>query len=82
MTEETTPEDLDAIRARIAADQAIIAAAEKREADSAREALAKLVAMPEFTAVDKAMKAAQTLNPANTELSYAISMFDRLKANR
>ena len=38
-----------------------------------------LVAMPEFATVETAMLEAQRLNPANTELSYAISMINRMK---
>ena len=47
--------------------------------DAAIEAMRDLVAMPEFATVETAMLEAQRLNPANTELSYAISMINRMK---
>lgn len=47
--------------------------------DAPIEAMRDLVAMPEFATVDAAMIEAQRLNPANTALSYAISMFNQMK---
>lgn len=49
--------------------------------DAPLEAMRDLVAMPEFAAVDAAMIEAQRLNPANTALSYAISMFNQMKTS-
>ena len=49
--------------------------------DAPLEAMRDLVAMPEFAIVETAMIDAQRLNPAQTALSYAISMFNQMKTN-
>lgn len=63
----------------IAAARETLRKAEALTADAPRQAMLDLVALPEFATTEAAMIKAQGLNPANTELSYAISMFNRMK---
>lgn len=65
--------------AEIAEARAVLAAAAAPKADAAGKAMLALVTMPEFAAVEAAMRKAQALNAANVDLSYAISMMDRLR---
>lgn len=64
----------------VAKARATIAAAETADSDPGKKALVALVSMKEFAAVDEVMRKAQALNPANIDLSYAISMIDRLRS--
>lgn len=66
--------------AEIAAARELLARAATNDADAPRAALIALVTMPEFTVVMGALRDAFTLNMANTEAGYALSMLDRLRA--
>lgn len=65
--------------ADIAAARAVLAAAATTGADAATKAMVELVTMPEFAKVEAAMRKAQSLNPANIDLSYTVGMLDRLR---
>ena len=62
----------------VAAAQAIIAKAKLASVSDAEKAMIQLVGMKAYSDCYAAMTAAQTLNPGNTELNYAISMMHRL----
>lgn len=64
----------------IADARALIARAALKDADAPRAALIDLVTMSEFDAVLEATRKAQTLNPANVDVGYVLSMLERLRA--
>ena len=74
-TQAATPSPED-----IAAARETLRRAEAATSDEPRQAMVNLVTMPEFDVMYQAMTDAQRLNPANTELSYAIGMLARIKA--
>lgn len=65
----------------IAAARDVLARAAVNDADAPRAALIELVTMEEFGPVVDAMRNAQTLNPANVDVSYTLSMLERLRAS-
>lgn len=71
---QPTAEELTAARA-------LIARAAAKDADAPRAALIELVTMPEYVPVIDALRKAQTLNPADAEISYTLSMLERLRAS-
>lgn len=64
----------------IAEARALIARAAAKDADAPRAALIELVTMPELEPVLAALRKAFTLNPADAEVSYTLSMIERLRA--
>lgn len=64
----------------IAAARATLALAATKDADAPRAALIQFVTMPELAPVLVALRKAQTLNPADAEVSYTLSMIERLRA--
>jgi hypothetical protein len=74
---DTPPTDTQIKNARDVLARAALAEAGD---DAPRAAMIELISMKEFGKVDEAARAAQRLNPADVELSYAISMLDRIRA--
>jgi hypothetical protein len=74
MTSTALPTD-----AELAAARDMLARAAAASAEAPRAAMIALVTMPEFAAVIDAARTAQTLNPADTEVAYVISMMERLR---
>jgi hypothetical protein len=64
----------------VAAARELLTRAATAGAAAPRAALIALVTMPEFTPVVDAVRKAQTLNPADTEVAYTLSMLERLRA--
>ena len=64
---------------QIADARATLALAATKGADAPRAALIALVTMPELTPVLVALRKAQTLNPADADVSYTIAMIERLR---
>jgi hypothetical protein len=65
----------------IATARALIARAAMKDADAPQAALIELVTMAEFDKVLEQMRKASTLNPANVDLSYTLSMMERIRAS-
>lgn len=76
MTEATPPTADEIAEAR-----ALLARAAAGSADAPRAALIELVTMPELVPVIDALRKAQTLNPADAEVAYTLSMLERLRAS-
>jgi hypothetical protein len=66
--------------AEIAAARELLTRAAVADADAKRAVMIELVSMPEFETVAAAMRRAQALNPADTEVAYTLSMMERLRA--
>lgn len=64
----------------IEAARALLARAAAAASDEPRAALIALVTMPEYKAVIDAGRAAAALNPANVDLSYVLTMMERVRA--
>lgn len=75
MTEPTPP-----TAEEIAAARELLARAAAETADAPKAALIALVTLPELPPVLDALRAAQTLNPGDAEVGYAINMLERLRA--
>lgn len=75
MTEASQPTAEEIAEAR-----ALLARAATDGADAPRAAMIALVTMPELDPVLAALRNAWTLNPADAEVSYTISMLERLRA--
>lgn len=65
----------------IAAARELLARAATINADAPRAALIELVTMPQLEPVMEALRKAMTLNPADAEVSYTLSMLERLRAS-
>jgi hypothetical protein len=72
---EPTQEEIDAANAVLA--KANLAKVDRMEAP--RKAMVELVTMPEYDKVFDAMNAAFQLDPANTDVSYTMSMLARIR---
>lgn len=64
----------------IAAARDVLTRAALATADAPRASLHALVTMPEYGPVVDAMRFAQSLNPGDAEVSYTLSMMERLRA--
>lgn len=73
---DVTPPTAD----EIAEARALLARAATDSADAPRAAMIALVTMPELDSVLAALRNAWTLNPADAEVSYTLSMIERLRA--
>ena len=66
--------------AEVAAARDLLTRAATANAEAPRAAMIALVTMPEFGPVLEAVRKAQTLNPADSEVAYTLSMLERLRA--
>jgi hypothetical protein len=74
MTSTKLPSDHE-----IAAARGLLTRAAAASAQAPRAALIGMVTMPEYGRVVDAMRNAQTLNPADAEIAYTLSMLERLR---
>lgn len=65
----------------IADARALIARVAAKDADAPQAAMIALVTMAEFDKVLEQMRKASSLNPANVDLSYTLSMMERIRAS-